>query len=125
GGRVDTPCSRREAEIAFRAAVAPWADAVLIASFEADTPGDFTATIEEGYITLKKLPLLDSAPLGIKFEVGRFRPAFGRINKIHTHDLPWMDRPGSFTNLFGNEGFSQDGISAQAFIPTPGTDNTL
>jgi hypothetical protein len=125
GDRIDDRFSLREAEIDFRAAVDPWADAVLIASFEADTPGEFSATIEEGYITLKKLPLLDSTPLGIQFEIGRFRPAFGRINKIHTHDLPWMDRPGSFTNLFGTEGFSQDGISAQAFIPTPGTDNTL
>src|SRR5262249_50741319 len=68
----------REAELDFRAAIDPWADGVLIVSLSADTPGHYTAEVEEGYFTLKKLPILDEAPLGIQFQIGRFRPAFGR-----------------------------------------------
>jgi len=81
--------------------------------------------VEEGYFVLKKLPLLDEAPGGLKLQVGRFRPTFGRINKIHDHDLPWMDRPPSFAEYFGEEGFVQDGLSAQMFVPVPGENDTL
>ncbi len=125
GDPVDDRFWLREAELDFRAAVDPWADGVLIVSLGAEKPGDYATEVEEGYFTLKKLPLLDEAPLGLKIEAGRFRPTFGRINKIHDHDLPWMDRPPSFAEYFGGEGFKQDGISAQTFVPTPGERNTV
>jgi hypothetical protein len=125
GDRVDDRFWLREAEVDLRAAIDPWADGVLILALGAETPGDYETEVEEGYFTLKKLPLLDEAPLGMKLQAGRFRPSFGRINKIHDHDLPWMDRPPSFAELFGDEGFRSDGLSMQAFVPTPGEGNAL
>jgi hypothetical protein len=125
GAPVDDRFWLREAELDFRAAIDPWADGVLILSVGADSPGNFTTEIEEGYFTLKKLPGLDTAPGGLKLEIGRFRPDFGRINKTHDHDLPWMDRPPSFAAYFGTEGFKSDGIAGQFFLPSPSENSTL
>ena len=62
--RVDNNLNLREAEIDFRVPVDPYADAVLITSLESDTPGQFTADVEEGYVNIKKLPFMQS-PLGL------------------------------------------------------------
>ncbi|MFQ5477833.1 MAG: hypothetical protein ACE5E4_04365 [Candidatus Binatia bacterium] len=110
----------REVELDFRAAIDPWADGVIITTLESEVPGEYTTSVEEGYVALKKLPLLDEAPLGLKVRVGRFRPVFGRFNAIHTHDLPQSTRPRSLKNFLGEEGYVQDGLSARFFLPSPG-----
>jgi hypothetical protein len=125
GPRIDDRFSFREAELDIRAPIDPWADGVLIASFEAETPGEFSTGIEEGYVVLKKLPFLDSAPAGLKLKLGRFRPAFGRFNTLHLHDLPAPTYPLALRTFLGPEGFSADGISAQFFLPCPGPDDVL
>ena len=76
GDRIDNKMNLREAEIDMRAPIDPYADGVLIASLESESPGKFSAGVEEGYVTIKKLPFLDDPPLGLKLKVGRFRPAF-------------------------------------------------
>jgi len=123
--RVDDKFNLREVELDFRGAIDPWADGVVIAAFESEVPGEFTTEIEEGYFTLKRLPVIDRAPLGLKLKAGRYRPEFGRQNKIHTHDLPWMTRPRAYQTFLGDEGFIRNGVSAGFFIPTPGEGNTL
>lgn len=115
----------REAELDIRAPIDPWADGVLIASFEEEAQGDYSTGIEEGYVVLKKLPLLDSAPAGLKLKMGRFRPAFGRFNTIHLHDLPAPTYPLALQTFLGPEGFSADGISGQFFLPSPSQDDVL
>jgi len=119
GDRTDNRPNLREAEIDFRSAVDPYADAVLIAALESESPGHFDTSIEEGYITVKKLPFLDSPPQGLKLKLGRFRPEFGRLNKLHTHDLPQTMRPLVIEEFLGPEGFIEDGVSGQFFLPTP------
>jgi len=119
GSRIDNKLSLREAEIDMRVAVDPYADAVLIVALGADVPGKFSADIEEGYVNIKKLPFLDQPPLGLKLKVGRFRPAFGKINILHTHDLPQSFRPLPVQEFMGEEGFIQSGISGNFFLPTP------
>ncbi|HEV8112450.1 MAG TPA: hypothetical protein VGR31_06710 [Planctomycetota bacterium] len=125
GARVDDQFSLREAEFDFRAPIDPWADGVLISTLEADTPGDYTAGVEEGYVVLKTLPLLDSAPAGLKLKIGRFRPTFGRFNTIHLHDLPQMTYPRALQNFLGPEGFVADGISGEFFLPSPSEKDVL
>ena len=123
GGRLDDTLNLREVEVDFRVPVDPFADAVLIAAFESETPGVFEAGIEEGYVNIKKLPFMES-PLGLKFQVGRFRPAFGRFNGLHTHDLPQSARSLATGEFLGEEGFIQQGISADFFVPLPVDDNS-
>jgi hypothetical protein len=119
GERTDNRANLRETEIDLRAAVDPFADAVTILAVESQRPGEFEAGIEEGYVRLKRLPFLETPPLGAKFKFGRFRPSFGRINLLHTHDLPQSFRPLVIEEFLGEEGFVGDGISLQGFLPTP------
>jgi hypothetical protein len=119
GGRADNRFTLREAEIDMRVPVDPYADAVLITALEQDASGKFTVGIEEGYVNIKKLPFVDRTPLGMRLKVGRFRPAFGKINVLHTHDLPQTFRPLPIQEFLGPEGFAQNGASANFFLPTP------
>jgi hypothetical protein len=123
--RVDDRMQLREVEVDFRAAIDPWADGVVITSFESEQPGEFSANIEEGYVLLKKLPFFDSAPGGLKVEVGRFRPAFGRFNTIHLHDLPQVSYPRVVQSFLGSDGFTADGVSGEFFLPSPSENDTL
>jgi hypothetical protein len=125
GDAVDNRFNLREVEVDFRAAIDPWADGVLIIALESEVPGEFDVGVEEGYATLKKLPILDSAPMGLKLTAGRFRPEFGRLNKVHTHELPWTTRPRSYQTFLGEEGYIESGLNAEVFIPTPGDNNAL
>jgi hypothetical protein len=119
GQRISDKLNLREAEIDFRVPVDPYADGVLITSLESPFPGEFETGVEEGYVTIKKLPWISQNPLGLKIKVGRFRPAFGKINVLHTHDLPSTFRPLPIEEFLGEEGFVQQGISTDFYIPTP------
>ncbi len=119
GDRIDNRVNLREAEIDMRVPVDPYADAVLITSLEQDQTGQFSVGVEEGYAVLKKLPFVEKMPLGLRLKVGRFRPMFGKINVLHTHDLPQTFRPLAIQEFLGPEGFNQNGVSGTMFIPTP------
>jgi hypothetical protein len=125
GNRVDNKMILREAEVDFRVPVDPYADGVLITALESETPGRFSVGVEEGYVNIKKLPFLDHQPLGLKIKAGRFRPLFGKINVLHTHDLPQTYRPLPIQEFLGQEGFVGDGISANIFLPTPWENSSL
>lgn len=119
GDRISNKMNFREAEIDMRVPIDPYADGVLITSLESETPGKFSASVEEGYVNIKKLPFLDEPPLGLKLKVGRFRPTFGKFNILHTHDLPTTFRSLPTAEFMGEDGFIQNGISGNFFIPTP------
>jgi hypothetical protein len=125
GQRIDNKILLREGEIDLRVPVDPYADGVLITSLESETPNEFSVGIEEGYVNIKKLPFLDRPPLGLKIKAGRFRPLFGNINALHTHDLPQTFRPLPIQEFLGSEGFNEDGVSANIFLPTPGENTNL
>jgi hypothetical protein len=119
GIRLDNRMALRETELDLRAAIDPYADGVFIASLASDSPGHYSADVEEAYVTIKKLPFQAQPPLGLKLKVGRFRPSFGTDNILHTHDLPQTFRPLPVQEFMGEEGFIQSGISGNFFIPTP------
>ena len=123
GERIDNNMNLREAEVDMRVPVDPFADAVFIMSLESEAPGKFSADVEEGYVNIKKLPFMES-PLGLKFQVGRFRPAFARFNTLHTHDLPTTMRSLATEEFLGADGFISQGMSADFFVPTPWDENS-
>src|ERR1700704_3163283 len=48
------------------------------------------------------------------------RAAFGKVNGLHNHVLPWTDRPLVITNLVGGEdGIDDAGISVARLISNP------
>ncbi|HED66892.1 MAG TPA: hypothetical protein ENJ09_15220 [Planctomycetes bacterium] len=123
--RIDDQFNLREFEVDYRASIDPWTDGVLIATYESETPGEANATIEEGYVIVKKLPVLDSAPAGLKLKMGRFRPNFGRFNQIHTHDLPQPTYPRALGTFLGPEGYIRDGVEGKFFLPSPSESQTI
>ncbi len=123
GVRIDNQPGLREAEIDLRVPVDPYADGVLILSLESESPGKFMADVEEGYVNVKKLPFMES-PLGMKFQVGRFRPAFGKFNTLHLHDLPTTMRSLVTQEFLGMDGFISQGVSTDFFVPTPWDENS-
>jgi hypothetical protein len=98
-----------ESEAAFQAVVDPYARADFFISF-----GEEGVNVEEGFITLTSLPG------GLLTKVGKMRAAFGKVNSLHNHVLPWADRPLVTNNLVGGEdGINDAGISVARLIPNP------
>ncbi|RPI39216.1 MAG: hypothetical protein EHM59_22360, partial [Betaproteobacteria bacterium] len=101
------PLSLTEVEAAFQAVVDPYARADF---FLAASPEGLE--IEEGYITFTALPA------GVLLKVGKMRAQFGKVNMMHTHIVPWADRPLVSQNLFGGEeGLTDSGFSVSKLIP--------
>jgi hypothetical protein len=122
----------RTAELELRNAVDPYAEAILVMSVENEAGKDFSIDAEEAYGLIKRIPLLEDAPLGIKLKIGKFRAPFGINNKIHMHDLPWTTRPLIVSRFLGTEhgeffesGFNPTGIDADFFLPNPIPQTTL
>jgi hypothetical protein len=98
-----------ESEVALQAIVDPYARADFFISF-----GEEGVDLEEGYITLTALPHSFVA------KVGKMRAAFGKVNTLHNHVLPWVDRPLMTYNLVGGEdGIDDAGVSVQRILPAP------
>lgn len=96
-----------EAEVAFQAVVDPYARADF---FLSATPEGLE--VEEGYLTFTALPA------GLLLKVGQMRAPFGKVNTMHTHILPWADRPLVLQNLLGGEeGLADSGVSVSRLIP--------
>jgi len=101
------PLSLTEVETAFQAVVDPYARADFFLS-----AGPEGLEIEEGYVTFTSLPA------GVLLKVGKMRGQFGKVNTMHTHILPWADRPLVSQNLFGGEeGLADSGFSVSRLIP--------
>ena len=107
---VRTPSFQmHESEVGIQAIVDPYARADFFISF-----GEQGVNLEEGFITFTALPKNFVA------RAGKMRAAFGRVNTLHNHVLPWVDRPLVSQNLVGGEdGINDAGISVQHIIPGP------
>jgi hypothetical protein len=109
----DDRFSLRELELDLRAAVDPYANGVAIIALE-EEDGEYEIDVEEAYVTLETLPW------NFRLKVGRYRVGFGNINKLHTHDLPWTQRPQPLLDFFGEEGFVEAGALLSWIAPSVG-----
>lgn len=103
----------RQAELAFSASLDPYARGDFFFHVEQEN-GEWHIGLCEGYMTLLTLPID-----GLQAKVGKFKVDFGKVNKLHLHNLPWVDYPNMITNYLGGEGMSEPGISASYLIPNP------
>jgi hypothetical protein len=98
-----------ESEVGFQAIIDPYARADAFISF-----GETGVNVEEGYVTFTSLPV------GLLLKVGKMRADFGKVNTIHNHALPFIDRPLVTNNLVGGEdGIDDAGLSLSRFLPAP------
>lgn len=71
------------------------------------------AEICEGYVSFLNL-------LGqFGMIVGKKHVDFGKVNKLHQHHVPYVDRPIVLTNFFGEHGLVGEGISLEYLLPLP------
>lgn len=113
-GEGDNDFNLREVEIAFGASVDTFARGDIIVAIE-NEDGETEVVIEEGYLTLLETPVRD-----LQGRFGKFRPYFGKANRMHLHQLPWVDYPLVVQNFLGEEGFSEAGASINYLLPLPG-----
>src|SRR5205085_10491800 len=107
--RAQPSLEMHESEVGFQEVIDPYARADFFISF-----GEQGVNLEEGYLTFTALPA------GLQVKVGKMRAAFGRVNQMHNHVLPWVDRPLVTQNLVGGEdGINDAGISISRIIPAP------
>jgi len=105
----DPALQMHESEAAFQAIVDPYARADFFISF-----GEQGVNLEEGYLTFP------AVPGGLLVRVGKMRAAFGKVNTLHNHVLPWTDRPLVTQNLVGGEdGINDAGFSVARLIKNP------
>jgi hypothetical protein len=98
-----------ESELGIQAIIDPYARGDFFLSF-----GEEGVDLEEGYITFTALPASFVA------RAGKMRAAFGKVNTLHNHVLPWVDRPLVTQNLVGGEdGIDDAGVSVQRILPAP------
>lgn len=96
-----------ESELSLQAVVDPYARADFFLAF-----GQEGVEVEEGFLTFTELPGK------LQMKVGKMRSAFGKVNGLHTHALPWADRPLVTGNLLGGEeGLSDAGLSLSRLLP--------
>ena len=98
-----------EAEASLQAIVDPYARADFFLAFSPEG-----VEIEEGFITFPTLPG------GLLAKVGKLKQQVGKVNTLHAHSLPWVDRPLVSQNLLGGEeGLADAGVSVSRLIPNP------
>lgn len=103
----------RELELAFSGNVDTYARGDVFLAVE-NEGGTTKVNLEEAYLTLLETPVDN-----LQLKMGKFRPAFGKTNRMHTHSLAWADYPKVIQNYFGEEGFSGHGASATYLLPNP------
>jgi hypothetical protein len=98
-----------ESELGVQAIIDPYARGDFFVSF-----GETGVNLEEGFITFTSLPG------GFVAKGGKMRSAFGKVNTLHNHVLPWIDRPLVSNNLVGGEdGIDDAGFSVTRILPAP------
>ena len=98
-----------ESEVGFQEVIDPYARADFFISF-----GEQGVNLEEGYLTFTALPA------GLQLKVGKMRAAFGKVNTLHNHVLPWTDRPLVNQDLVsGEDGIDDAGLSLSRILPAP------
>jgi len=98
-----------ESEVGLQSIIDPYARGDFFLTF-----GEQGVSLEEGYITFTSLPG------GVVAKVGKMRSAFGIVNTLHNHVLPWADRPLVTENLVGGEdGINDAGFSVTRILPAP------
>ena len=86
----------------------PYARAAANISFE-----DGAFGVEELYAQI-----LRGLPLDMQIKAGKYLLGFGKLNTVHPHAWPFIDRPLWQQIYFSNEGFNDIGLDVNFILPT-------
>lgn len=104
--------SLREVEVAFSAAIDPYARGDIFLAIEEDK-GSYEIDVEEGYVVFPELPG------DLQAKIGKFKANFGKANTYHTHQRPWVTNPDFINRYFGTDQMAEAGVSANYLVPNP------
>jgi hypothetical protein len=93
----------------------PYARATANIAFE---EGKFSA--EEVYANIVR-----GLPLDIQIKAGKYLLSFGKLNLVHPHAWPFINRPLFHQVYFGEEGFNDIGANFSFILPTEDFYTTL
>jgi hypothetical protein len=100
-----------ETEIVFDAYLNPYAKGNFVLAL-----GDEGIEVEEGY-----MQLLRGLPGGLTFKAGKYRVTFGKLNPMHPHAYPFLERFRVLAAyLPGEESYNEIGGQLSYRLPLPG-----
>ncbi len=110
--KVDLYLSQLELQVS--SVVDPYARADFMFSYSKDlNTGELGTDLE--IATLTSLTL----PYQLQLALGKFKPAFGKINILHPHAFSFVDFPKLTANYFSPEGMYMEGASLSWLVPNP------
>lgn len=77
---------------------------------------EFDIDVDQAWLRFARVPLLGALPSGVDVRAGQFRAGFGRLNRERVYDLPQPTRPRALTNLFGEDGYAETGLSTSTAL---------
>jgi hypothetical protein len=86
----------------------PFARATANISYENEQLG-----VEEIYANIVR-----GLPFDMQIKAGKFLVAFGKINTIHPHAWPFLNRPLFHRVFFGDDGLNDVGVNVNFLLPT-------
>jgi hypothetical protein len=99
-----------EVETAFQGYIYPEMRADIILAIHKHD-GSYESEICEAKASFLKLAE------GLSGEMGKIHLDFGRINKLHTHHLPMVDKPLTLVNFFGDHELAGQGGTLKYLLP--------
>ena len=103
--------NQRSVELNVAASVDPFAKGYVVANASADAAtGEATFGIEEAALQTTSLPW------NLELKAGRFFGEFGKLEYIHDHELPFVNRPLAINQYIGGESRT-DGMQLNWLLP--------
>jgi hypothetical protein len=102
----------QEGELQLTSNVDPYFRAVGTVAIAPDGSGGFEVDPEEVFLETISLP-------AVTLKAGKFKAALGRHNALHAHAFPFIEAPLIHQAVLGEEGLSDNGVSASALVPAP------
>lgn len=109
-GWTSTTFDLGEVEAAVQGYLNPYSRADI---FLAKHGVDGEVEIEEAAITF-----LRGLPLGMNIKAGKYLVDFGKLNTLHPHAYPFIDRPLLHQLYFGEDGLNDIGVQLSFLLPT-------
>jgi len=74
---------------------------------------------EEGEFGVEEIyaEILRGLPLDLQLKAGKYLLGFGKINTVHPHAWPFLDRPLAHQVFLGEEGFNDIGLDVSFILP--------
>ncbi|MBN1130067.1 MAG: hypothetical protein JXA71_13835 [Chitinispirillaceae bacterium] len=103
----------REIELAFQGYLYPEIRADIFLAMHRHE-GAFEPEVCEASVSFLRL-FFD----GLGMQAGKVHIDFGKLNKIHQHERPFMDQPLVLTDFFGPHGLAGEGAVVNYLLPLP------